>query len=629
MAVMVLGVAADAPGLERVAYNHPGLVVDLGAGLWAQPLPCDFDGDGDMDLLVACADKPSNGVYFFENPGGQGNMPVFKPGVWLDEAVHNTTISYTPSGWLIQTPGEAFPNFKTTYRAEPVAIGYEPTFHLGRAKQWKRVDFDGDGDLDLIVGASDWREYGWDDAFDAQGHWTRGPLHGYVYIIDNGGTDAAPVWGAATQLVAGDAVLDVYGAPSPNFADFDGDGDLDLLCGSFMDYLTYFENTGTRTAPVYAAGRRVASDGAPIQLELEMLQVVAVDWDGDGDTDVIVGEEDGRVVLIEHRGGLRDGLPDFAAPRYFQQEASNLKVGALATPSSVDWDGDGDEDLIAGDTAGFLSFVENLDGGNPPMWAAPVRLSAGGSIIRIQAGPNGSIQGPCEAKWGYTVPCVADWDGDGQLDILINNIWGKILWYRNTGTKGAPVLATAAPVQVTWRARGRKPAWNWWAPKGRDLVTQWRTTPFATDLNGDGRMDLVMLDTEGYLAYFEATRRFGHTRLKPGARIFQDEAGQPLRLNEREAGKSGRRKFVLQDWDGDGKVDLLLNGVNVEFWRNVGEQGANRFKNEGLVDDRVLAGHTTCPTTVDWDRDGQRDLLVGAEDGMFYHLKNPHPAAAQ
>ena len=53
--------------LERLKYNHPGLIVDLGVGLWAWPLPMDFDGDGDLDLVVNCPDKPSNGVYFFEN----------------------------------------------------------------------------------------------------------------------------------------------------------------------------------------------------------------------------------------------------------------------------------------------------------------------------------------------------------------------------------------------------------------------------------------------------------------------------------------------------------------------------------------------------------------------------------
>ena len=40
--------------LNPLAYNNPGLKVDLGVGLWAWPLPMDYDGDGDMDLLVAC-----------------------------------------------------------------------------------------------------------------------------------------------------------------------------------------------------------------------------------------------------------------------------------------------------------------------------------------------------------------------------------------------------------------------------------------------------------------------------------------------------------------------------------------------------------------------------------------------
>ena len=85
-----LAQAAKAPrpdfgagGLERLKYNNPNLVVDLGVGLWAWPLPMDFDGDGDHDLLVSCHDVPYNGTYFFENPGGDGTLPVFKPGVLI------------------------------------------------------------------------------------------------------------------------------------------------------------------------------------------------------------------------------------------------------------------------------------------------------------------------------------------------------------------------------------------------------------------------------------------------------------------------------------------------------------------------------------------------------------------
>ena len=76
-------VADDEWKLQPLKYNNPGLEVDLGVGLWAYPLPMDYDNDGDMDLLVSCPDKPSNGTYFFENPTQDASikMPVFKAGV--------------------------------------------------------------------------------------------------------------------------------------------------------------------------------------------------------------------------------------------------------------------------------------------------------------------------------------------------------------------------------------------------------------------------------------------------------------------------------------------------------------------------------------------------------------------
>lgn len=610
--------------LEPLRHNDPGLVVDLGVGLWGTPLPCDFDGDGDMDLLVASPDVPSNGIYFFENPEGNVAFPVFKPGVWLCPAPRNLTISYLGDDWLIISMGNVYGGFKERRYEPDRAIDYTVDFYFeGRDRQWKLYDYDGDGLYDLVFGASDWRDYGWDNAFNSKGEWTRGPLHGYVYVALNRGTNDPPEYGAALQVMAGDKPVDVYGAPSPSFVDGDGDGDLDLICGEFLDKLTYFENVGTRHAPCYAEGRFLTYKGEVIRMELQMLQVAAVDWDRDGDVDLVVGQEDGRVALIEHTGKVKNGMPVFLPPRFFRQQADRVKVGALATPFAVDWDGDGDQDLIVGDTAGYLSFVENL-GGEPITWAEPVRIEAGGKIIRIQAGSNGSIQGPAEAKWGYTVPNVADWDHDGRLDVVINSIWGEVLWYRNTGTRTHPVLDKARPITVRWEGPPLKPAWVWWTPKKDQLVTQWRTMPFVIDLNKDGLNDLVMLDHEGYLAFFERQRIDGKYPLLPGKRIFLGDDGNPLHLNDRLYGKSGRRQFTLTDWDCDGRLDLILDSENMDFWRNIGD--AHRpyvFQNQGKVDPHKLAGHTPCPTAVDWDRNGIPDLLIGAEDGFLYYLRNP------
>ena len=46
----------------RLKYNNSDLIVDLGVGLWANPIPVDWDLDGDTDLLVSTTDKPSNGL---------------------------------------------------------------------------------------------------------------------------------------------------------------------------------------------------------------------------------------------------------------------------------------------------------------------------------------------------------------------------------------------------------------------------------------------------------------------------------------------------------------------------------------------------------------------------------------
>ena len=629
MACAGLLAAPEESALQQLKYNHPGLVVDLGVGLWAHPLPMDYDGDGDHDLVVVTHDVPSNGTYFFENVEGDVPFPTFKAGVRIGEGERDVTLSRTGGRWEVLTRGQRHPRFRETAFAEPQAIPYEPTFlpKRARAQQWSLGDYDGDGLTDLIIGVSDWEDYGWDNAFDAQGEWTRGPLHGYVYVMRNRGTEEAPAYGPARQLMVGDQPLDVYGCPSPNFADWDGDGDLDLICGEFLDRMTYFENVGLRSDPRYAEGRFLMHEGRPITMDLEMIRVVAFDWDKDGDVDLVVGQEDGRVALVKNVG-LEEGIPIFRPPLFFRQEADSVKIGALCTPFAVDWDGDGDEDLLAGDTAGYINFVENLDGGDPPKWAAPMYLQAGRETIRIQAGPNGSIQGPAEAKWGYTVLNAADWDHDGLVDIMINSIWGEVLWFRNAGTARAPELEAARPVEVDWEGPTPKPAWFWWEPKGKQLVTQWRTSPVIIDWNEDGLNDLVMLDQEGYPAWFERVRAADGLHLKPGKRIFLDEELQPLRFNEREAGSSGRRKIAIADWDGDGRRDILLNGRNIDFMRNEADSvNGTVFTMQGEVDPRRLAGHTTCPTLVHWGGRRLPDLLIGAEDGFLYLLRNPHEAA--
>ncbi|MFO0846694.1 MAG: VCBS repeat-containing protein [Gemmataceae bacterium] len=631
--------------LEPLKYNHPGLVVDLGVGLWAWPVPCDVDGDGDYDLIVSCPDKPSNGIWFFENVSGdtaRNKLPVFKPARRLSATKHYVMPSYVGGKPRVLTPGFEYPDFLKSGLQRPVALpvaanfykpeGKQPRGPKVRHNQWRYVDYDGDGALDLVTGIEDWSHYGWDDGYDARGDWKNGPLHGFVLLHRNLGTNAAPRYAPPVKVEAGGKPIDTFGCPSPNFADFDGDGDLDLICGEFLDGFTYFENVGTRTKPVYAAGKRLRdASGAKLAMDLQMIVPVAFDWDKDGDLDLIVGDEDGRVAFVENTGKRHaDGTPIFAQPVYFKQEADALKCGALATPVGVDWDGDGDVDILSGNTAGYIEFFENLSGPRVarPRWAAPRRLEVDGKPFRIMAGRNGSIQGPAEAKWGYTTFSVADWDGDGRPDIVLNSILGDVVWLRNIGTRNAPKLAAPQPIEVEWTAPQPALAWGWRKPKGQALLTQWRTTPVVYDFTGDGLPDLAILDHEGYLALFERAKRDGKLVLLPPRRVFVNEAGEPLRLNPRGAGGSGRRKLCVADWDGDGTFDLLVNSANADVYRGLGRRGGLwRFAKPRTLAGRNIEGHDVSPTVVDFDGDGVPDGLGGAEDGRFYFLRNPRTAA--
>ena len=629
LAAQVLFAQKNLPAAQPLAYGQDGLVVELGVGLWGIPLPVDYDGDGVNDLLVSCPDTPYKGIYYFRNIGTNAK-PLFDKAVKVSEkAPNNIRISYFGGKPHVLAKDTEYEDFFGSFLEKPRPIVYEgPVLGEGwkksRSNMWNYVDWDGDGDADIIVGIDTWDDYGWDNAFNREGVWQNGPLHGYVYLLEN--VEGKYVNRGRLQAAGKD--IDTFGAPCPCIADFDGDGDLDIICGEFVDGLTWYENKGDG---VLAEGRPLCHASGEIRFHVEMIVPVPFDFDADGHMDLLVSDEDGTVSFVRNMGKVRKGMPLFERPVRLMQKADWVKFGALSTPCSFDWDGDGEEDLITGNSAGEIALIKNLGGGK--QWAAPVLFTVKGKPFRVMAGENGSIQGPAERKWGYTVLSVADWDGDGKPDILFNSIWGKIEWMRGLG---GMKLAASQPVTVAWKGEALKPAWNWWDPADGTLATQWRTTPVAIDWNKDGRCDLILMDTEGYLAYYE---RLADGRLAPGKRIFRctngsvydnrkgmvDKTPGLLRLNALTAGQSGRRKICLADWDKDGFLDLIVDGrYGAVLFRGgkVRKDGSYPLAYAGSLSSTRLEGHTTCPTPVDWNKDGICDLVVGAEDGHFYLIKN-------
>jgi hypothetical protein len=113
-------------------------------------------------------------------------------------------------------------------------------YHAGRDDLWYPVDWDRDGNIDLLAGVSDWRDYGWDDAFNEKRRVDARSAARLRLFPSQHGTNEQPALRQAVRVEP----VDQYGSPSPNPVDWFGRGRWDLIAGSFLDSITLFRNSG-------------------------------------------------------------------------------------------------------------------------------------------------------------------------------------------------------------------------------------------------------------------------------------------------------------------------------------------------------------------------------------------------
>lgn len=191
--------------------------------------------------------------------------------------------------------------------------------------------------------------------------------------------------------------------------DLDGDGRRDVISGSWPGELYWFRGTSAgfaRPLVLHDAQARPIAIGSASS-------VFAVDWDRDGDLDLVIGNLDGMVKWARNDSG--DRTLSFAAPEpVFVDHLLKLQpielAGGGAAPVAADWDGDGWTDLVVGTDAGqvvWFRAIPTTEANVPPRLCLPVELVAAPE----QGGKHG-----LRAR-----PGVADWNGDGLLDLLVGD----------------------------------------------------------------------------------------------------------------------------------------------------------------------------------------------------------------
>jgi hypothetical protein len=137
----------------------------------------------------------------------------------------------------------------------------------------------------------------------------------------------------------------------------DNDGDLDIFIGSgYSGDISYFQNTGTATMPAFAAPQ-VNPFGLQGSTSYQSAPVL-VDLDSDGDLDMMVAEYYGAFRYFENTG--TNTAPAFAAPvaNPFGLPPANYSLDFVGL-SGADMDADGDVDLLMSTYGGDLLYFEN------------------------------------------------------------------------------------------------------------------------------------------------------------------------------------------------------------------------------------------------------------------------------
>lgn len=364
---------------------------------------------------------------------------------------------------------------------------------------------------------------------------------------------------------------------SAAWADWDGDGDLDLALGSESLPNRVYRNDNGNLALSWEAAT------------VERTKSLAWgDWDNDGDLDLAVGNYGAPDHIYANLGGALSLTPTWSAP--YADTTTALAWG--------DWDQDNDLDLAVG-----------LQGG------VRIYANSGGSLMATQL----------TTHTGWTTAVAwGDWDADNDLDLAVGR-WGvafvgQNLIYDNLGG----MLGDAIP--VTEPGGTSSLAWGDWDGNGLlDLAVGYLDRPAAIYTNTGGALqpawEAAAAETTRSVAWgdwdadgdLDLAVGNGYGLPSKRSRVYETVAPGTTMLDWTLPVTRTTVEVAWGDWDGDGDLDLVT---------------ANNRQSTHIIahnwQDPTTPWHPAPMTALgaawgDWDSDGDLDLAVSSSDGAVVY----------
>ena len=321
----------------------------------------DNDGDGDKDLIMGTT--KSRDLKLLVN-GGDIN----------DAAISSVTYTYPPS-----TPAH-------TYLHNGVYL----------------IDYDKDGDEDMVVSPADGSAF-------------LGKNFQQNLLYQNTSTSSTPNFQFVQNDFVTDKAIEVGSGAAPKLYDYDFDGDMDLLIGNYSfkedsvngnTKVALYENIGSSDSAVF---KMVDDNFANLKNDtLARFGKILTfgDLDGDGDEDMLVGEFFGNLKYYENTAGPGvKGVYSLVKDGTNGAKYQGINVGYNSAPELVDFDRDGDLDLLIGEQEGNVHYYRN-NGSHTNANFVYITDSLGG--IK-----------PQNRFRGYSTPTVTDLNGNGNYDLVV------------------------------------------------------------------------------------------------------------------------------------------------------------------------------------------------------------------